>query len=96
MRYLVLAFLFFVGCDSGRTVIVCGGGASFICPSGLFCDLGENCGGIDREGMCRPMPRDCPVESNAVCSCEGTNFQSVCYANAAGQTVAYNGPCMKK
>lgn len=93
----LLAALAAFGCDGGgRTVIVCGGGAKFICPPGLYCDLGDNCGGIDKAGQCRPLAQNCPLESDPVCSCEGRNFQSACYAAAAGESVAYRGTCMKK
>lgn len=83
------------GCNGGgRTVIECGGGGEFICPAGLYCELGEGCGGMDRRGTCRPLAHDCPTTAAPVCGCDGKRYENACYANGAGITVHYEGPCM--
>ncbi len=96
---LTLLLCSLVGCNGGgRSVIECGGGAQFRCPAGMFCDLaaeGNECGGIDRKGLCRPMPQDCPPEEDKVCTCEKHDYRNECYANASGETVAYDGACLK-
>ena len=87
------------GCDNsggGPLVIECGGGAAFPCPSGMFCQLGRECGGIDHRGRCTVQPTDCPDEDNPVCGCDNQTYNSRCYANAAGVSVDYTGPCIPK
>ena len=88
---------FFASCTGPtRTVIECGGGGEFICPSGMYCDLGDNCGGIDRKGTCRPFVHDCQPVEEPVCGCDGKTHQSACYANGSGVTVNYKGACIAK
>lgn len=85
------------GCPSGGgggTKIECGGGAKFACPSGLYCELGNGCGGIDKQGYCRRIPENCPLEESPVCSCDKHDYRNECYANAAAETVAYIGKCL--
>ena len=94
-----LAFvLALAACDSpsGPVVIECGGGAQFKCPPGLYCDLGPTCGGIDHYGKCVRQPVDCPSEDHLVCGCDDMEYNSPCFANANGVTVAYKGPCLKE
>lgn len=82
------------GCGGGgRTVLECS--ADFLCPSGLYCELGKDCGGIDRKGLCRPQPASCPHEEDNFCGCDGRDYPSVCYANGRGVTIAYPGKCMR-
>lgn len=96
---IVLILSNFIGCRGcggnvgGRTVIECS--ADFVCPSGLYCELGKNCGGIDRKGICSYQPPDCPHEEDVVCGCDNREYPSACYANGSGITVAYPGKCMR-
>ena len=88
-------------CQSGNSgggplIIECGGGAAFPCPPGMFCQLGQECGGIDHRGKCVVQPTDCPEEDNPVCGCDNLSYNSRCYANAAGVSVDYTGPCIAK
>ncbi|MFN8391445.1 MAG: hypothetical protein U0136_14250 [Bdellovibrionota bacterium] len=93
--FCVLLFALTVGCKQGGGVIVqCGGAANFQCPAGLYCDLQQDCGGIDRQGVCRRMPADCEPGGQPVCGCNKKNFPNACYANASGVSIAYNGPCI--
>ncbi|MBP9837205.1 MAG: hypothetical protein KBC84_00675 [Proteobacteria bacterium] len=81
-------------CNSGGTEIVCGGTANFTCPQGTYCDLGENCGGFDKNGICKYIPQDCPNDEEPVCSCNKINYQNPCYANGSAETIAYKGKCI--
>lgn len=94
-----LSFLLFsllLACESApqRTIIECGGPAKFACPSGMFCDLGKDCGGFDAIGFCRPQPRNCPLEDSPVCGCNKQTFASACYSHASGVTIHYEGKCI--
>lgn len=90
----LLSLLALNACPGGRTDIVCGGAGAFICPGGFYCHLGSNCGGLDHEGLCMPLPHECEPKDEPVCSCAGKNYQNACYANAAADNVAYRGACM--
>lgn len=97
-RVVCLVVLVFTACLSSscttpRTVLECS--ADFICPSGLYCELGKDCGGIDRKGICMYQPPDCRHEEDIVCGCNGREYPGKCYANGAGVTVAYPGRCMR-
>lgn len=72
---------------------VCGGLSNFRCPNWAYCDLGAECGGLDREGVCAPRPRECPNETRNVCGCDEKTYSSPCYAAASGVTVKFTGPC---
>lgn len=94
----ILSFSFVFGAiscnSSGGTYTECGGPKQFICPSGLFCNLVNGCGGMDAGGVCRPVPTDCPNEDEPVCGCDRNTYASACYANASLQTIAYEGKCI--
>lgn len=86
----------FVACKREKTTILCGGGEEFSCPTGMFCDLGKRCGGIDKYGECHYIPDSCPAEDQAVCGCNDQTYTNACYANAAAISVAYQGSCIVK
>ena len=94
----IFAILSLFGCNSGGggKYLQCGGPKEFICPSGMFCELVEKCGGMDRWGICKPMPTECANEDFTVCGCDNKNYASPCYASASGITIAYDGTCHKK
>ena len=94
---VVLVCSLIAACNQGRSgppALACGGGAKFQCPLGTYCDLIENCGGIDRKGVCKPIPQNCPLEDKVVCGCDQKNYSSACYANAQAVSVAYSGHCI--
>jgi hypothetical protein len=100
--YLQRIFLFSLlllplSCNQGGggVIILCGGAGNFQCPAGLYCELGAACGGIDHKGECRRIPPTCEPGGKEVCGCNGRTFPNVCYANASGISVAYDGACMK-
>jgi hypothetical protein len=100
-RYLLslAACLLVMACSSpekGPTQIVCGGGMSFPCPKGMYCDLGDECGGFDNKGICKIQPKNCPLEDNPVCGCDQINYDSPCYARAQGVTIAHTGECIRQ
>ncbi len=82
--------------QQAKTAIICGGGEGFTCPIGMFCNLGERCGGIDKYGECKYIPDDCPADEQVVCGCDDKVYTNACYANAAAVSVAYQGTCITK
>lgn len=95
---IVFAFLLLGGCQKsgGPVIIECGGPAQFGCPVGMFCDLGNACGGFDAIGQCRVIPRNCPNEDEPVCGCNDKTYASPCYAHATGTSIAYGGTCIRR
>ena len=69
------------------------------CTSNADCAAGSTCmtppGHCDADGRCVPTPTDCPLMMPAfpVCSCDGTDYPSVCDALLAGASIAHEGPC---
>ena len=79
-----------------HTTMICGGSEEFSCPPGMFCSLGERCGGLDKYGECQYIPDTCPAEAEEVCGCNDKTYTNACLANAATISVAYQGPCLAK
>lgn len=73
---------------------LCGGAESIPCQDGLFCKFPQgSCGGSNKFGRCTSLAFECPIEPGYVCGCDGETYQNSCYADAAGQSIAYNGTC---
>jgi hypothetical protein len=85
-----------VGRDQDARGAKCGGLNGASCPVELFCSfsLDDICGFADAEGTCEPRPTDCNGAVMAtVCGCDGYPYRTACEANAAGISVANEGPC---
>jgi hypothetical protein len=69
-------------------------------PSPTVCDAGLCAlpGGIDAttscalSQICAPC-LTCPIKNEPVCGDNGSTYQNLCYAEAAGQKVLHSGPC---
>jgi len=73
----------------------CGGGINFTCPINSFCDLGDNCGGLDKKGFCMPIPRECEVTESRICGCDEKEYQNECIARTLGVTKKNDGTCIR-
>lgn len=51
------------------------------------------CGGDGEVGNCRVIPKACPAGHDPVCGCDGQTYDSVCFAQHAGVSVAFRQPC---
>ncbi|MEZ6084416.1 MAG: Kazal-type serine protease inhibitor domain-containing protein [Phycisphaerae bacterium] len=61
------------------------------CDPGEFCSKDEgDCAG---NGECLPEPQVCAAIFDPVCGCDGQTYSNACNANAAGVSVASQGPC---
>lgn len=92
---LVLMLMLLSACDAPvkTRVIVCGGPSNFNCPVWMYCELGEFCGGIDKEGICKPRPEYCEDNEAFVCGCDGTTYRNACWAAAKGKSIKTSGSC---
>jgi hypothetical protein len=83
------------GCNQGNSApqIQCGGAIGFVCPSKMYCYLGEKCGGLDAEGVCKPRPKKCTNEIIDVCGCDDKTYSNECYASLKGVSVKHSGKC---
>lgn len=75
----------------GECIVVCADNED--CASAAwYCDSEEGC---DSKGVCTPKPVRCgipPVPSH-VCGCDGTTYESACFAAMEGVRVASDGLC---
>jgi hypothetical protein len=72
---------------------ICGGIAGIPCDDGEFCLLPEGGCCCDFQGVCVPIPLDCPGECDPVCGCDGRTYKNRCLAIRAGTSVDHVGPC---
>jgi hypothetical protein len=93
--YLLLLSAFVLGCNSksNSNEIVCGGSMNFACPADMYCNSKENCGGIDRNGVCTVRPTQCKIDNQPVCGCDGQTYSSPCLAAAKGVSQKSIGEC---
>ncbi len=52
-----------------------------------------SCGGTFANGNCTAMPQICTLQFQPVCGCDQITYGNPCLAQAAGVTIALNGPC---
>jgi len=71
----------------------CGGIASLPCDEGEYCRLPDGNCCCDFLGACQPIPQGCPDHIDPVCSCNGVTYFNPCEAAAAGESIAFYGPC---
>jgi len=55
--------------------------------------LQGTCGELDQGGVCEPIPRDCTLQYDPVCGCDGITYGNVCFAAAAGASIRYKTEC---
>ena len=68
---------------------VCGDNGD--CVQGQFCQKTDSC---LNPGFCVPIPQTCdPMDTQAVCGCDGVNYGNACEAAQAGQRVSLVGLC---
>lgn len=66
------------------------------CGEGERCDwpAAQACGARGAEGQCVAFAvAYCPALSFEVCGCDGVDYTNACFADSAGQAIAYGGPC---
>jgi hypothetical protein len=71
----------------------CGGEIGDGCDDGLYCDVGETCGGARAVGMCHRERFLCPRIYRPVCGCDGQTYANSCSASADAMSVAHEGAC---
>ncbi len=82
------------GAGGGAGSAVCGGTAALACGANQWCDYDpSDCGGGDRQGVCRPRPQACEEIYAPVCGCDGNVYDNGCSAQAAGVDEDLSGGC---
>ena len=81
--------------DNRPRFIACGGTMNLICPIGTYCQRKENCGGIDNDGYCAPIPQNCILDEDLICGCDDKEYLNQCIANTLSVSVKNPGKCIK-
>ncbi len=73
------------------------------CNSGQGCSTNEECGmemfckkkdgQCDGNGVCMPIPEECPWRREYVCGCDGNTYRNSCRAEEQGVSVLHEGEC---
>jgi hypothetical protein len=74
-------------CECGTLVCECGDGE---CSGTQVCRFTSGCAGA---GTCTTRPTVCDDGVDPVCGCNGATYNNACDAEAAGVSVAAEGPC---
>ncbi len=95
--FFLLTVVSFCACNDNnqRTPLACGGGIEFTCPISMYCQMSENCGGIDSTGYCAPVPKSCPDEEELICGCNNIEYKNKCIANTQSISLKNFGPCIR-
>lgn len=72
---------------------ICGGIMGIPCSEGEFCKLPPGSCCCDYQGVCTPIAGGCPLYMDPVCGCDGLTYDNPCFAEMAGQSIDYWGPC---
>lgn len=73
---------------------ICGGIAGIPCSDPAeFCllPIGGCC--CDFQGVCIPVPTECPLVFDPVCGCDGVTYGNACDAAAARMSIDHDGVC---
>ena len=97
IKAILLSLVLLNACQQNRNpYIACGGAMNATCPIGFFCKLSDDCGGIDRNGICWPIPERCQEVEEKICGCDNKEYLNECTANILSVTVKNSGSCIKK
>jgi len=78
----------------GRCRQVCHRDNATMCPAGQYCAIPPGmCDNVEAEGLCLPVPRECPDRFNPVCGCDGRTYPNRCAAASHGVSIAHLGRC---
>lgn len=98
IQFKSLAILFILLTQSCQTEqsagISCGGAMNSACPINSFCQLGKDCGGIDKIGVCKWIPENCPSSEETICGCDGREYMNECTANVLSVSKKNDGSCI--
>ena len=72
---------------------ICGGIQGLPCDDGELCLLPEGGCCCDFQGLCVPIPEECPETCDPVCGCDGQTYRNACQAIQAGSSIDHVGPC---
>ncbi|MBL4684968.1 MAG: hypothetical protein JKY37_10290 [Nannocystaceae bacterium] len=54
------------------------------CEDEMVCDFSDGLCGQGDDGICFPLPPNCPPVVNPVCGCDGVNYDNICLALVSG------------
>jgi hypothetical protein len=81
--------------SSTNSYIKCGGGLNIECPTGTYCKLQNDCGGLDKKGQCVIIPDSCPDNEDIICGCDDKEYKNSCIAETLGVTFKNSGTCIQ-